>query len=123
MIYIATIAPIKWSICVALLRITVERRFRYSLYAVMVLTILSTIVVEATILAWCKPVSTQWHPVEIPSKCGSIKVITAISYFLGATSIATDLSCAILPMFIFWKVQLKRSVKVPLVIVLALGIL
>jgi len=123
MIYIATIVPIKWSICVALLRITIQRRYKYALYAVMFLALVSAAIVEITILTWCTPVSAQWHVAEIPSKCKSIEVITSISYFLGATSISSDLACAILPILIFWKVQLKRSVKVSLMIVLALGVL
>jgi len=123
MIYIATIAPIKCSICVALLRITTQRRIKYALYTIIFISVASAAITEVVILSWCKPLSAQWKPAQIPTKCGSFSIITSISYFLGATSIATDWACAILPVVIFWNVQLKRRIKVSLVTVLSLGVL
>jgi len=108
---------------VALLRITIERRYKYSLYIVMFISVASTLVTIIVIITWCKPLSAQWKPALIPTNCGSPRVITGIAYFIGVCSIVTDWACAILPIFIFWNVQLRKSIRVSLVVVLSLGIL
>lgn len=48
-------------------------------------------------------------------------IIQNISYFISASSILTDWSCAILPCIIVWNLNMKRKLKVSAAGILALG--
>jgi hypothetical protein len=50
-------------------------------------------------------------------------VLRAITFFLSATSIVSDLACAILPVFVLWDVQLRLMSKIGVLSLFALGFL
>ncbi|KAK6822027.1 hypothetical protein PG987_014852 [Apiospora arundinis] len=86
---------IKCSICLSLFRITNERRYTIPLWCVMVLATFSAML--------------------------GFSIIQNISYFISASSILTDWSCAILPCIIVWNLNMKRKLKVSAAGILALG--
>ncbi|KAF2469635.1 uncharacterized protein BDR25DRAFT_371641 [Lindgomyces ingoldianus] len=118
--YVASTVPIKSSICVALLRITLQRTYRILLYMVIVLSLFAALTTDIVVLAQCKPISATWD--KRKGTCAPTSVITGVSYFISAVSILTDWTCAILPAFILWGVQLKWRVKASVGVVLALGV-
>ncbi|KAF4535756.1 Cation-transporting ATPAse 4 [Lasiodiplodia theobromae] len=118
--YIASTVPIKCAICIALLRITQQRKYRYSLWIIMFLSAVGAIVTIVTVLVQCQPVAATWD--KTLGHCIDTKAITNSSYFLSACSIVTDWSCAILPAFILWNIQLRFRIKASVVVVLALGV-
>ncbi|KAL0258014.1 hypothetical protein SLS55_007185 [Diplodia seriata] len=118
--YIASTVPIKCAICIALLRITQQRKYRYSLWGIMFLSSIGAIVTIVTVLAQCQPIAATWD--KSLGSCIDTKVITNSSYFLSACSIVTDWSCAILPAFILWNIQLRFRIKASVVVILALGV-
>ncbi|OJD29105.1 cation-transporting atpase 4 [Diplodia corticola] len=118
--YIASTVPIKCAICIALLRITQQRKYRYSLWGIMFLSTIGAVTTIATVLAQCQPIAATWD--KDLGTCIDTKVITNSSYFLSACSIITDWSCAILPAFILWNVQLRFRIKASVVVILALGV-
>lgn len=133
--YVISTMPIEASICVAMLRIVIKKVVRWILYTVIALSAIACIVTDVAVLAWCKPVSATWNPNA--GTCADASVITAVSYFISATSILTDWTCAILPVFIcksicfssclsltcivVWDVQLRFKIKAPVAIVLGFG--
>lgn len=119
--YVLSTVPIKSSICVAMLRITTRKIYRWILYTVIALATIACIVTDIAVLAWCKPVSATWDPSA--GKCAPASVITNVSYFISAVSILTDWTCAILPAFILWDVQLRWRIKASVAVVLGLGVL
>lgn len=117
--YVLSTVPIKASICVALIRVTPRKLYRWILYTVMALTAVAAVVTDVAVLAWCKPVAATWDPSA--GKCAAGSVITNVSYFISAVSILTDWTCAILPAIILWDVQLQFRIKLPVMIILGLG--
>lgn len=118
--YVASTVPIKCSICVALLRITIRKRYIWSLYAIMFLSLIAALTTDIAVLAWCKPISATWD--KRTGTCADPSVITNVSYFISTISIITDFSCAILPGFILQSVQLRLRIKASVAIILALGV-
>ncbi|KAL1641116.1 hypothetical protein SLS58_006391 [Diplodia intermedia] len=118
--YIASTVPIKSAICIALLRITQQRKYRYSLWGIILLSSIGAITTIITVLAQCQPIAATWD--KSIGSCIDTRVITGSSYFLSACSIVTDWSCAILPAFILWNVQLRFRIKASVVVILALGV-
>ncbi|KAF5705797.1 cation-transporting atpase 4 [Fusarium mundagurra] len=115
-VYCPTTVPIKVSICAALLRIggTVPVH-RWSLIAIMVVAAVSGIGTMIGIVASCSPPSAFWDPST--GVCNAF-VNTFAAYFISACSILTDFALAILPAFMLWKIQLRRSIKVSVAIIL-----
>ncbi|EOD52135.1 putative cation-transporting atpase 4 protein [Neofusicoccum parvum UCRNP2] len=118
--YVASTVPIKSAICVALLRITQERKYRYPLWGIMLLATIAAIVTIVAVLAQCHPISATWD--KSLGTCIDPSVITNVSYFISSVSIVTDWSCAILPVFILWNVQLRFRIKASVAAILALGV-
>ncbi|KAK6063098.1 cation-transporting atpase 4 [Seiridium cupressi] len=119
--YVLSTVPIKAAICVALLRITTRKLYRWILYGVVALASVACIVTDVVLLTWCKPVSATWD--SSTGTCGNADVITNVSYFISACSVITDWTCAILPAFILWEVQLKWKVKLSVAIILGVGVI
>jgi hypothetical protein len=119
--YVSGTVPIKLSICVALLRIAgVNRAFSLTLHAISALTVLSAIVSIAVIANICHPASALWGEAEGSCNYG---LNSGVGYFLSAVSIITDWTLAILPAFMLYNLQLKRSLKVSIATVLGLAAL
>ncbi|KAK7706855.1 hypothetical protein SLS57_009526 [Botryosphaeria dothidea] len=118
--YVASTVPIKWSICIAMLRITTNKTIKWALYMIMFLSMVAALTTDIAVLAWCHPVAATWD--KRKGTCADASVITNVSYFISSVSILTDWSCAILPAFILWNVQLRFRIKAPVAVVLALGV-
>jgi len=125
MLYVSSLVLIKASICVTMLRIgsTIKalRISTYSLLAFCIAAYLSTII---GILCLCSPVSANWNTglvLEGKATCKSMDVMIGLSYWATASSIATDIACAVLPGFIVWNTQLPKSTKVSVCVLLSFG--
>ena len=119
--YFSGTVPIKLSICVALLRIAgVNRVFSLTLHAIGVLTVLSAIIAIIIIANICHPASALWGETE--GSC-NYALNSGVGYFFSAVSISTDWTLAILPVFMLYNLQLKRSLKVSIATVLGLAAL
>ncbi|SPO06295.1 related to integral membrane protein [Cephalotrichum gorgonifer] len=115
--YCATTVPIKVSICVALLRISgTNKIFKISLYAIIGISTVAGFGSMIGIAVSCTPPSAFWNPAGGGS-CNAL-VNTFAAYFISACSILTDFGLAILPAFMLWNVQLNRSVKASVAIIL-----
>ncbi|KAI1839378.1 hypothetical protein JX266_014411, partial [Neoarthrinium moseri] len=117
--YVLSTVPIKSSICVALIRITTRKLYKWILYGIIFFTIISCLVTDIAVLSWCQPIPATWDPSA--GSCADKSVIINVSYFILVISILTDWVCAILPAFILWNVQLRYRVKLSVAIVLGLG--
>lgn len=105
----------------ALLRIATKKIFKYILYGIMTITVLSSIAIDIVIISWCRPLPAAWG--AVPGKCGPATTNANVGYFYLAVCILTDWMLAILPAVMLHDVQLKRRVKVSVAFVLALGAL
>ncbi|KAI1849691.1 hypothetical protein JX265_008028 [Neoarthrinium moseri] len=120
MFYMSSSVFIKTSICATLLRLSVQRKFNYILWGIIVVTILTTFVTLISVWIQCRPLAASWG--EVPGTCMDINVLITLTYVVSALNIATDWSVALLPIAILWKLQMARKVKIAVGFVMGLGV-
>ncbi|RYP91479.1 hypothetical protein DL770_002418 [Monosporascus sp. CRB-9-2] len=124
--YVLNMWLIKLSVAIFLLRIAVERRYRYTLYISMVIVSITSFALFLWNIFQCKPVEAQWdytildrHP---EAHCVSADAIVSAAYALSAQNIVSDWLYALLPIAMIWKVKMTTEAKVYVSLVLGLGI-
>ena len=117
--YVACAAVTKLSICVFQLRIIVEQVHKYIIYLVLALNSYS-IFVFMLLLLQCKPMSYFWNQKQ-PGHCVNSHFIANASYVFSGVCMVTDLTLAILPIFIVWNLSLNRRAKAAVAAILGMG--
>lgn len=97
-----------------------RRRFVYSIWVIIGLTVVSAIIFMITIANICHPITTLW--LGTGGTC-NLTLDSDISIFFSAVEITTDWSLAILPALLLWKIQMKVRVKASVALILGLGAL
>ncbi|RYP42395.1 hypothetical protein DL767_000317 [Monosporascus sp. MG133] len=124
--YVLNMWLIKLSVGIFLLRIAVERRYRYTLYISMIIVSIMSFAIFIWDIFQCKPVEAQWdytildHDPE--AHCVSADAVVNAAYALSAQNIVSDWLYALLPMAMIWKVQMTTEEKLYVTLVLGLGI-
>jgi hypothetical protein len=72
--------------------------------------------------AQCTPTKKLWEK-NIPGTCWSPNVLNRFSYWFCAYTTLTDFVLAIVPVAAFWKLQMKRSTKIGLCILMSMTML
>ncbi|GME27016.1 hypothetical protein GTA08_BOTSDO09534 [Neofusicoccum parvum] len=121
--YVSSTVPVKASICVALIRIALRPIYKRILWALLVVSVISTIVALMVVFTTCKPMACMWDRTIPDCKCGSLENVITLSYVVSAVNIATDWTVAIMPIFVLWDIQLKPRVKVVTCGILGMGVL
>ncbi|OHW98901.1 hypothetical protein CSPAE12_02410 [Colletotrichum incanum] len=125
MLYVVALCLVKASICITTLRIaTTMPKLRIAVYVLLGLTIASFITTFVGILLLCRPVEANWDAsilAEGRGQCSSVTSMLGLSYTSTASTIATDLACAVLPAIILWQTQMKLSTKIMVSTVLSFG--
>ncbi|KAF4428925.1 hypothetical protein F53441_14038 [Fusarium austroafricanum] len=117
--YASCTVPIKASICVTMLRICgARRRFVWTLWGLIAITVITSIIFILATANICHPIETLWGGAK--GVCNT-KLNSSIGFFFSAISIVVDWSLAILPALLLWKVQMKNKVKIPVIFMLSLG--
>ncbi|OJD26601.1 hypothetical protein ACJ73_02010 [Blastomyces percursus] len=115
----------KVSIGFFLLRIVDRaKRQKYVFFGGMVLLTIVNSVCVYTIYGQCTPTTALWNGTG-PGKKGSCwhpNLQRDYAFFQGSFSAASDLALALYPVFIIWRLQMARKLKIGLTCVLALGI-
>ncbi|KAJ4328067.1 hypothetical protein N0V84_001435 [Fusarium piperis] len=119
--YVSGSVFIKASICAQLIRISTQRRYKIILYFLILVSIITTLIAILAVLVRCKPVAASWNPTL--GTCIDQSIIIALTYVVSAVNIATDWSVAIIPIFILWNIQMRRTLKRMIGLVLSLGVL
>ncbi|PKS05438.1 hypothetical protein jhhlp_008814 [Lomentospora prolificans] len=124
-LYVAALCLVKTSICVTTLRIaTTLPKLRIAVYVLLGLTIATFITTFTGILLLCRPVAANWDQsiiLEGRGECSPITSMLGLSYTSTASTIITDLACAVLPAIILWHTQMKLSTKIMVATVLSFG--
>ncbi|ROW07684.1 hypothetical protein VMCG_03577 [Cytospora schulzeri] len=111
---------IKSSICLTMLRIITERKFRIILWVSMGASVATAMIGFAAVVALCNPIEEYWDP-SVGGWCAPIDIITGISYLISAMSVITDWTCSLLPCVVVWNLQMQPRLKASVCGVLALG--
>ncbi|KAI0023874.1 GPCR, PTH11-type [Xylariomycetidae sp. FL0641] len=110
---------VKASVVFTLLRITNEKKYVWTLWAMQFVATAMALVGVLASLLHCRPTKAYWNP--LLGECGDMMVVVNIGYVWTATGIITDWICAILPYFIVRKLQMNRNKKMTVMAILGLG--
>ncbi|KAI0134043.1 hypothetical protein BJ170DRAFT_183014 [Xylariales sp. AK1849] len=115
LIYVVSLATIKSSICVTLLRIgDTKAALRIAVWVLLFITWASFIVTFVGVLAYCRPIAANWDTSLLltgEGHCASTEVMIGLSHTATASTIVTDTACVVLPGIILWNIQMKREAK------------
>ncbi|KAJ4405906.1 hypothetical protein N0V82_010237 [Gnomoniopsis sp. IMI 355080] len=118
MAYLIAAGFIKTSIGVAVIRIALERRYCYTIYVLLFLSIASCVGGVIWELAACRPISTRWN---VYAGTCVVPGLVPIAYAITAVTVITDAGYALVPIFILRRLSMQRRVKYGLMFVLGLG--
>ncbi|KAL3423127.1 hypothetical protein PVAG01_04874 [Phlyctema vagabunda] len=121
-VYIITTIVLKTCISVFLLRIAVSRMSRNIIYGTTGLYLLLGAFFGINIIVQCTPVSFQWDKSIAGGSCRSTSTFATAAYVNGAISATTDLFYALFPIYLIWNLQMDRSVKISVSLILGLGV-
>ena len=106
---------IKASVVFTLLRITTEKKYRWSLYIMQFIATVMAIVGILASLLYCKPVKAYWNP--LLGTCGNFMMVVKIGYAWTAVGIFTDWAYAIIPYLIVRKLQMSARNKTTVMVI------
>lgn len=95
-----------------------SRYFRLAIYVIAIAQSIIAAISCILLFAQCTPSEHLWNP-TVSATCMSPSVITNYSYFVGAYSAFTDIFLAIVPVMVFWKLQLKIKTKIGLCLLMS----
>ena len=121
MFYAATLAFVKTSICVTVLRIATGRLYILVLRFLIAQSVLLSTVGFIVVLVQCRPVEAFW----IPSKgtCMDKILPTILTYAASVSNVLTDFATALIPMLLVRKLQMRSRLKLYAQLVMCLGVL
>ncbi|KAF4460971.1 integral membrane PTH11 [Fusarium albosuccineum] len=118
--YCLTMIASKISIGYFLLRITARKLHVWIIYGVMMMTVMTGIVFFFVTLFQCQPISFFWNK-DQKGTCVPVDVIIALTYLYSACSVISDFTCAILPMFLVWKLNMGKKTKLALIPIMGMA--
>ncbi|KAI5924832.1 hypothetical protein F4810DRAFT_709402 [Camillea tinctor] len=124
--YILNMLLIKLSIGVFLLRLAMERRYKYTIFISLGIITVWSLVLFFWNLFQCNPFAAQWDYTILQNDpnahCVSAADIVNAAYALSVMTILSDWLYALLPIPMIWNVKMTSQAKMTVVIVLGLGI-
>jgi hypothetical protein len=122
-LYVPTVALIKASIAVYLIRIAVKPIHIWTICLSMALFLTYSISFFVILLMQCRPISFYWRQAlgEKDGVCWDPNIVAGVAYGHGGTSVLTDLTLGIIPAFIVADLQITKRTKIAVAFTLALG--
>ncbi|KAK8129731.1 hypothetical protein PG999_002111 [Apiospora kogelbergensis] len=119
MTYILSTTFTKASIALALMRLSKDRRYRYPLWATIIVNFGSSAGGLIAVFSNCQPLQATWNPML--GTCGSKEKVAQISLIVSVFQIVTDWFCALCPLFILHGLQMPKHTKYSIIGLLMLG--
>jgi hypothetical protein len=120
MTYILATAFVKISIAWMLLRIEVRNKFRRTIIAGAVIFCIFSLAVFFIGVFQCRPLSVAWGVGE--GTCVALEIFGLGMLVLSIVDVLTNWLYSLLPIAMFWHVQMARNQKASLVLMLSIGI-
>jgi hypothetical protein len=114
-------AFVKISIALLILRIVVERPYKYMVIISMVLVALFSLGEGLYVIFQCKPVQFQWDAAIEGGVCTGSFIGAAIAF--SVMSIVTDWLYALLPIPVLWPLKINLQSKISVGLILSLGLM
>ncbi|KXJ93137.1 hypothetical protein Micbo1qcDRAFT_161071 [Microdochium bolleyi] len=122
--YVWASIPIKTSLCLTIARIASDIRWiTWTLYSIIVILIVASLVTNIYLLTDCTPFAANWDKTLPGAICRPPAGTVVLGNAYSAINIFIDWTVALLPIFLLWRVQMPWAQKLPIMAVLALGIL
>jgi hypothetical protein len=99
------------------------KKRRWFLYGLMAQQLIVNLFTCITIFTQCGNVHSLWNPVGEPSKCWNPDVQTDTGYVQGVFNSATDFILTVMPITIFFTLQMDLRIKLGLAGLLGLSVL
>ncbi|MCJ1423992.1 hypothetical protein MMC29_001879 [Sticta canariensis] len=112
----------KISVCVLVLRVVDKAGTKFSrcLWANIVLVSAVHIAEIIVILVQCIPLKAAWNP-NVKGKYGDSRLKFQVLYIENGFDAFTDLTCAVIPVYLFQRLQMNRRTKIALCCLMGLG--
>jgi len=121
-LYIASLYLVKLSVGLVLYRIAeTAKKVRIAILVILAISGVWSVAISGIFLSQCRPLSFIWGGTT-EGVCLPPAVLVKAAYALSVMDILTGLIFALLPIYLLWGVKLRWRVKVPVIILLALGI-
>ncbi|RYP59402.1 hypothetical protein DL769_008547 [Monosporascus sp. CRB-8-3] len=120
--YAGSLALIKSSICISLMRITQQKIYLNILRGLIILSAALCAVGLVVIVNQCHPLDRYWDK-RVPGTCWPPISATVLTYAASVSNVITDLTVAAIPFFLLRHVQMRSRLKLYVRLILGLGIL
>lgn len=122
LVYFTSSTLTKLSIIFTIMRICTERKYMWTMYAVMAAMVITATYSIIFVFADCTPIQTRWNPA-----LGTCRIPAPVGWFVMAYSatsvqILTDWTVALTPFFIIKKLNMNRRKKISVICILGLGV-
>lgn len=122
-LHVLAICMIKMSVCFALLRLVdrARRRLTQFLWILLGFIVVTHLALAMVLIFHCRRYAALWD-FGRKGSCVSAYTVYFITYVGFAIDIMTDFICAIIPLFVINKLQMKKRTKFCLCILMGLGV-
>ncbi|KAI0901403.1 hypothetical protein F4806DRAFT_492291 [Annulohypoxylon nitens] len=111
---------VKAGIAVALLRLTTaQKTYRIIILGILISTPIFTVAVLIVLISTCNPLGAQWDLAL--GSCEVHTVMAYLSYIFTAFTVILDWACALIPYLLLKDLEMRKHVKVSLIVVLTFG--
>ncbi|GKU09775.1 unnamed protein product [Fusarium langsethiae] len=119
--YAFTLALVKSSICMTVIRIATEKKYVRILKTLIVMSIALSAFGIIFIIVQCRPFEAHW--ISSRGTCFSKVIPTVLTYAASVSNVITDFAVAVIPMCLVRKLQMRRKLKLYAQLIMALGML
>ncbi|KAJ1329472.1 hypothetical protein MN608_06207 [Microdochium nivale] len=121
--YVWANIPIKTSLCLTIARIMSDvRGIKWFLHGIIGVLVVVSLATNVFLLTDCTPFAANWDKSLPGAVCRPAQGTVALGNAYSAINIFIDWTLALLPVFLLWRVQMRWAQKLPIMVVLALGI-
>ncbi|KAI9369403.1 hypothetical protein BJX61DRAFT_536466 [Aspergillus egyptiacus] len=112
----------KVSVCI-FLRVIPVPSYRITLYTVTAFAVVTGIIFFVVLMIQCSPVSYWWTQMsgDTDGECGHLYAVSITLYVFSGASVVFDMTVGILPVMLVRKLQMNRSTKAAIVVLLGMA--
>ena len=116
---------VRLSICLFFIRLVPPQKkiYAWTIWVLIALLTASAVFTSVYYFFECRPIEKVWRPKEVKGKCFSEGVQEAATWLYQATSIIGDLVLLLIPVTLFWRLNVRLRTKIGLIVICSLGIL
>lgn len=111
----------KLSVCITLLRVTIDRIHAWVLFGAMSLSTVVGLIFFFFTIFQCHPIDYFWSRRTETGTCIDRNLLIGIAYLYSVGAALTDLTIGLLPVALIWNLSMNRRTKAAIVGILGIG--